>query len=166
MQQAAQKRGISLTSRSRPLTPQDLTHFDHIIGTHSCLCRRALRWAVCVYEHAACLCTIVYLIGAWSKQAWTRKTCSRSGLLPNTGDPSVRTSRPATVKRQALSLHMQYQTWHSESMFTERCAGEADDRLFARSKVCKVQARSRCSSKPCCTRSTYSRSLCRTCSCW
>ncbi|KAK9844116.1 hypothetical protein WJX81_004866 [Elliptochloris bilobata] len=29
---AARERGISLTSRSRPLTPQDLADFDHIIG--------------------------------------------------------------------------------------------------------------------------------------
>jgi len=32
MQQAAQKRGITLTSLSRPLTPADLERFDHIIG--------------------------------------------------------------------------------------------------------------------------------------
>eukprot|EP00667_Euglena_gracilis_P016430 EG_transcript_17183 len=32
MQKAAAERGIRLTSRSRPLRPQDLEHFDYIIG--------------------------------------------------------------------------------------------------------------------------------------
>lgn len=32
MAQAAKKRGINLTSKSRPLRPQDLQRFDFIVG--------------------------------------------------------------------------------------------------------------------------------------
>lgn len=32
MRQAAEKRQVYLTSKSRPLTPQDLSTFDYLIG--------------------------------------------------------------------------------------------------------------------------------------
>ena len=32
MRQAAERRQVFLTSRSRPLTPQDLSSFDYLIG--------------------------------------------------------------------------------------------------------------------------------------
>ena len=49
MTEAARARGITLTSRSRPLTPQDLADFDYIVGMDhenlAAIYRAAAHWA-------------------------------------------------------------------------------------------------------------------------
>ena len=49
MTEAARERSITLTSRSRPLTPQDLADFDYIIGMDheniAAIHRAATHWA-------------------------------------------------------------------------------------------------------------------------
>lgn len=49
MTEAASARGITLTSRSRPLTPQDLDTFDYILGMDheniKAIHRAASHWA-------------------------------------------------------------------------------------------------------------------------
>ena len=107
MQQAAEKRGINLTSRSRPLTPADLERFDHIIGTvihfspSGLTCLRPTQFST-LGRHRSCNAHAPHRknsSGAW--QAWTKRTSLPSGPPQSTGDHSTQTFPVTTARRQA-----------------------------------------------------------------